>query len=145
MLFGSKKHTKSSWVSRKKKADSRKKPWGSEIAWAGFSGIHGKTLFIKSGMRTSFKYHQLKTEVLFLRAGKAEVTLGTELSLTDPIGHPLKTEIIFAGDSLMVQSGSPYRIKALEDCEIIEIGDNAADNPVRIEDDYGRKIYKKKS
>ena len=30
------------------------------------------------------------------------------------------------------------RISAIEDCEIIEIGDHLSDNPVRIEDDYGR-------
>lgn len=131
------KHVKSSWV----KADPVKpesKPWGYEYVWAGFSGIHGKTLFIEKGHRTSFKYHKMKTEVLFLQKGKAEVTYGDEYSLVDPIAHPLKTTVMNPGSSLMVQSSCPYRILALDDCEIIEIGDNSADQPVRIEDDYGR-------
>ena len=29
-----------------------KKPWGHEMSWAGFDGIHGKTLHIKEGERT---------------------------------------------------------------------------------------------
>jgi len=131
------KHVKSSWV-KKGMSKPIQKPWGHEYVWAGFSGIHGKSLFIKKDHRTSFKYHSLKTEVLFLQKGTAEVTFGDEYSLRDPVGHPFKIEIIDAGSSLMVQSNCPYRIKAISDCEIIEIGNNSSDTPVRIEDDYGR-------
>ena len=42
------------------------------------------------------------------------------------------------GDSLLVQSLCPYRITAIVDCEIIEIGNNASDTTFMIEDDYGR-------
>ncbi len=136
------KHVKSSWVKHGPRKPAQK-PWGFEYVWAGFSGVHGKTLFIRKGHRTSFKYHKLKTEVLFLQKGQAEVTHGDEYSIADPIDHPLKTTVMTPGSSLMVQSGCPYRIKALEDCEIIEIGDNSSDKPVRIEDDYGR-VQKKK-
>ena len=134
----SKKHVKSAWISKAKKQEKTSKPWGFEYYWAGFSGIHGKTLFIKAGHRTSFKFHNLKSEVLFLRTGKAEIIFGDELSLDDPVGHPLTIVKINEGDSLMVQSGCPYRIKAITDCEINEIGNNASDKPTRIEDDYGR-------
>ena len=138
-MFYSKKHVKSSWVSRSKKESIKYFPWGREQTWAAFAGIHGKTLFIKAGHRTSLKYHPLKTEVLLIRSGLAEVEFGDELSLTDPLVHPIKKETIKHGDSLLVQSGSPYRISAIEDCEIVEIGDNMSDTPVRIEDDYGRE------
>jgi|TARA_Y100000310_G_scaffold342962_1_gene448482 mannose-6-phosphate isomerase-like protein (cupin superfamily) len=138
MVFESKKHVKSSWITKAENDCSVKQPWGHEKSWSGFSGIHGKTLFIKSGMRTSFKYHQLKSEVLFLRSGEAEVTFGTEQTLVDSVGYPLEICIIHEGDTLMVQSGCPYRIKAVTDCEIIEIGNNMSDKPIRIEDDYGR-------
>ena len=131
------KHVKSSWVSTSP-SEPVVKPWGYEYVWAGFSGIHGKTLLIKKGHRTSFKYHKLKTEVLFLQKGEAEVTFGDELSMTDPFGHPLRTTIMQPGSTLMVQSNCPYRIRAITDCEIVEIGDNSSDYPVRIEDDYGR-------
>jgi len=131
------KHAKSAWI-KDQEARPVEKPWGFEQVWAGFSGIHGKTLFIKKGHRTSFKYHRLKTEVLFFQKGKAEVTFGDEYSLVDPVGHPLKIQKISAGGTLMVQSGCPYRIKAISNCQIIEIGNNSSDAPVRIEDDYGR-------
>ena len=139
MTHRERKHVKSSWISRKKSDNAKKKPWGYETSWSGFDGIHGKTLFIEKGARTSFKYHQLKSEVLLLRTGHAEVTFGTELSLEDPIGYPITTAEIFPGDCLMVQSGCPYRIKAIDDCEIIEIGNNLGDVPSRIEDDFGRE------
>jgi len=133
-----KKHIKSAWVSKGNNKSDVKKPWGTEKIWAGFGGIHGKTLFIDKGKRTSLKYNILKSEVLMLRNGSAEVTIGNEMTLIDPVGNPFKTETIYAGDSLLVQSGSPYRIKAIENCEIIEIGDNGSSMPVRIEDDFGR-------
>ena len=137
-MYVSKKHVKSAWISRAKPICKNNKPWGFEYSWAGFDGIHGKTLFIKKGHRTSFKFHMLKSEVLFLRTGKAEVLFGDELSLEDPVGHPMTIVNLNPGDSLMVQSGCPYRIKAIEDCEINEIGNNLSDKPVRLEDDYGR-------
>ncbi len=142
MYYDTKKHVKSAWVSKNADGRMRTKPWGHEFSWGAFDGIHGKTLFIKAGFRTSLKYHLLKSEVLFIRSGEAEIEFGDELSLTDPIGHPMKKETAGSGASVVVQSGSPYRIKALTDCEIIEIGNNLTDSPIRIEDDYGREKKK---
>jgi hypothetical protein len=39
---------------------------------------------------------------------------------------------------LTVQSECPYRIAAIDDCIIIEIGDKAGDIPIILEDDSGR-------
>jgi len=142
MTFEPKKHVKSSWIVRGSDKSIVEKPWGYEHVWAGFSGIHGKTLYISKGCRTSFKYHQLKSEVLFLRSGIAEVVHGDECSIKDLVGHPLKTSVINPGDIVQVQSGSPYRITALTDCEIIEIGNYLSDKPTRIDDDYGRQEKK---
>jgi len=135
-MYVDKKHAKSAWISSS--ATTEEKPWGFETRWSGFSGIHGKTLFIRKGGRTSLKYNTAKTEVLMLRSGSAEALFGDELSLNDPIGHPMKKEKMLSGDTLLIQSMCPYRITALEDCEIFEIGDNASDKVVRLEDDYGR-------
>jgi hypothetical protein len=137
-VYKDKKHVKSAWVSKSKEESISEKPWGFEKSWAGFNGIHGKLVFIKAGNRTSLKYHNLKSEVLMLQKGKAEALVGDEMTLKDPLGHPFKKEIMVPGDSLLVQSFSPYRITAIEDCEIIEIGDNSSDRPIRIEDDFGR-------
>ena len=138
------KHVKSAWISQSTRTVV-KKPWGSEISWAGFQGIHGKTLLIESGKRTSFKFHRLKSEVLFLLSGQAEVLFGDELSMSDPIAHPMTVKVMNSGDSLLVQSGCPYRITAISDCEFVEIGNSAQDPPVRIEDDYGRQNPEYKS
>ena len=136
MTYKEKKHAKSAWVSRN--STIVKKPWGHETRWAGFSGIHGKTLFIRAGERTSLKYNEKKTEVLMLRSGIIDVSYGNELTLEDPVGNPMKKETLTPGDSLLVQSSCPYRIAAIENCEIFEIGDNSADPTVMLEDDYGR-------
>jgi len=40
---------------------------------------------------------------------------------------------------LNVQSECPYRLEALEDSQIVELGDWLDDKPYRIEDDYGRE------
>lgn len=135
------KHVKSAWISKSKKITTEK-PWGLETSWSSFDGIHGKTLFIREGFRTSLKYHKMKSEVLTVRIGKIEVEFGDELSLVDTIGHPMNKEILEQGDVLFVQSGSPYRIKALENSEIIEIGNHGSDMPIRVEDDYGRQSDK---
>ena len=54
--------------------------------------------------------------------------------------HNLNVEILKEGDTLYVQSGCPYRINAISDCKIIEVGNHSGDHPIRIEDDYGRSI-----
>ena len=128
---------KSAWVSSSG-AQETQKPWGTEISWSGFGGIHGKTLFIQEGHRTSLKYNLRKTEVLMVRSGTVEATFGDERTLENPNSNPFKTQILNQGDSLLVQSCCPYRIRAITNCEIFEIGDSAKDTPIRIEDDYGR-------
>ena len=137
-LYKTSKHVKSSWLAKIGPARTEK-PWGYEVVWHGFDDIHGKILHISAQHRTSLKYHKLKNESLFLLSGEAEVTLGDELSLKDPVGHPFRVEKMLPGDTLLVQSACPYRIKAVKDCQIIEIGNKRNDIPVRIEDDYGRE------
>lgn len=137
MSYKIKKHVKSSWI-KQASPESKSKPWGKEISWGGFSGVHGKILYISKGHSTSLKYHKLKTEVLFVLEGKVSVTYGDELSISDKIGHPMRESVIEAGGTMFIQSNCPYRITAVEDCKIIEIGDNMSDIPIRIEDKYGR-------
>ena len=137
-VYNNKKHLKTAWVSRGSQTII-KKPWGHEETWTGFNGVHGKILFIDKEKKTSLKFNKMKTEVLLLRKGSVEVLFGNECSLDDSVGNPLQTEILQPGDALLVQSCSPYRIIALEDSEIIEIGNHLSDSPVRVLDDYGRE------
>jgi len=129
------KHAKTAWRSTSHK---QKKPWGHETIWPGHSGIHGKILHIEAGCKTSLKYHKLKAESLFFVAGRAKVSYGSERTFDDPVGSPMQEQEFGPGDTLMVQSGCPYRIHAIEHCEVIEIGNHLGDTAVRIEDDYGR-------
>ena len=136
--YESKKHLKSAWVSREK-GNYEDKPWGKEKTWAGFSGVHGKLLYIDKDKKTSLKFHNQKSEVLFLKAGKVKVIFGNESAFVDPVANPLQTEILEPGDALLVQSSCPYRIIALENSEIIEIGNHSSDKPIRVADEYGRE------
>lgn len=128
---------KSSWIS---KSSTNDRPWGHEVQWGALAGIHGKILYIKAGHRTSYKYNSRKNEVLFLQLGKANISHADEGHFDDPIQFPMKRHTMLPGQLLNVQSGCPYRIEAVEDCVIVEIGDNKSENCIRLEDDYGRKI-----
>ena len=138
MKYSSRKHLKTAWITRSRDLVTTK-PWGKEKAWSGFGGVHGKILSVDKGKRTSLKFHKLKTEVLYLTSGKIEVLFGNECAFSDPVANPLKVEILEPGDALLVQSCCPYRIIALEDSEIIEIGNHSGDKPVRVVDDHGRE------
>jgi len=127
---------KTAWVTRSKTVS--KKPWGHEKSWSSFTAGHGKILSINKGSRTSLKYNPQKNESLFVLTGKLRVTFGDELSIKHPASHPMKIETLEPGECLNVQSCCPYRLEALEDSEVVEIGNFLSDKPVRIEDDYGR-------
>ena len=127
---------KTAWISRK--WFKKERPWGHEMSWSSCAAGHGKLLFIKKNCRTSLKYNPQKNESLLLLSGRLSVTFGDELSLSRPDSHPMRAEILEAGGCLHVHSGCPYRLTALEDSEVIEIGNFINDIPVRIEDDYGR-------
>ena len=130
------KHVKSAWVSNSSTYD---KPWGSETSWSAMPAIDGKLLRIKKGCRNSLKYHRRKDECLFVLSGEVEVQYGTERTLVDPVGYPFETRQLSEGQSLNVQSSCPYRIKAITDAVIIEIGSQGPPDFIRIEDDYGRE------
>ena len=130
------KEYKSSWKSQ---SSLQVTPWGSEICWPALSSCVGKCLSINKGMRTSLKFYRIKDEVLFVYKGKILVTHGDEKTLDHPETHPYVNSVLSPGELLIVQSGCPYRIEALEDAEVIEIGTRKCGNDVvMIEDDFGR-------
>jgi len=135
--MGSAKHHKSSW---KTSSVSKSTPWGSEIKWHAIGTISGKCLKISKGCRTSLKYYPLKDEVLFLYRGKILVVHGDEGALKDSQKYPLRSTTLNPGELMNIQSGCPYRIEAIEDSEVIEIGSRGQQPPVRLADDYGRKV-----
>ena len=126
---------KESWRS---KSSKESKPWGDTVVWHTFQSIHGKVITIHKGHRTSLKYHSIKNEVFFVLRGLVKVTHGNSKTLKDSEKHPYRVSILKPGEILMVQSECPYRIEALEESEIIEVGDRCDNEPIRLEDDYGR-------
>ena len=143
-IFKIMKHVKTSWIS--KAGNKVEMPWGHEISWASMSpGTNGKTIFMAAGNRSSLKYNRLKNESLLILSGEAIAEFGNELYMSNQTLNPLTVQKMFPGDVLNVQSGCPYRISAVTDCDIIEIGDHCKSETVRIDDDYGRDIKNKEA
>jgi len=127
---------KSAW---KSKTNRVKTPWGHEIVWEALPSIRGKILFIQKGMRTSLKYHTGKDEVFYMMTGKAKVQYADE-KWHYRKKYPFTEDNFGPGDCLTVQARCPYRIEALEDCTIMEIGNSHIGKTIRLEDDYGREV-----
>lgn len=101
------------------------KSWGSELRVGALSTVRAKILFMHAGESTSLKYYRTKNEVLFVRTGSVRVDYDSEKyhhQLEDE--RSLKSITLVAGEVLYVQSSCPYRITALEESEIFEIGDS---------------------
>jgi len=124
------------WTSTSNRVE---KLWGYEITWGALPQIHGKILHINEGMRTSLKYNVVKDEVLFVLGGELHVTYGDENCKFDPVDSPIKNKKLLPGDVLYIQSGSPYRLHAIKECRIVEIGNRRTSQIVRVQDDHGRE------
>ena len=125
---------KEPWITEVKTED---KPWGLETTWNTTSTVSQcKIIKIKSGHRTSLKKYKIKNESFYLASGKLEVTFGNE-RCSDT--SKMTTKILNPGQVLSVPSGCPYRLKALDDCVIIESSDRVEKAYEIIEDDYKRK------
>ena len=131
---------KTCWQSRSTKKET---PWGYEIVWASLLGVNGKVLFLNKGCSTSLKYYQHKNEVLLVRRGRVRVLWGDEFSHDNKHPSDFNSINLKEGDSFCVQSSCPYRLTALEDSEIFEIGDSSHSfQSVMLFDDYGRVSLK---
>ena len=131
MTIKSKKHAKSAWRVKTQTVDKR---WGREVRWPAMPSIHGKILYIDAGQQTSFKYYSLKNENLMVLSGKVEIMYGNELSIEDPIQHPFKKDVFVAGEGINIQSCCPYKITAIEDSKVLEIGDQMGAQKVKVKD-----------
>ena len=127
---------KTCWQGRSTKTE---KPWGHEIVWASLLGVHGKVLFLNKNHSTSLKYYHQKDEVLLVRRGRVRILWGDENSNCTKYPSDLNSVNLKEGDSFCIQSCCPYRITALEDSEVFEIGSSSHNvSKVILFDDYGR-------
>ena len=127
---------KNIWVSS---SSGIPKPWGKEQSWGtgGNSQIKGKILYVNKGHRTSLKYNRVKNETLFVLSGCVLLTYSDEHFDEH---RKFKSRYVNQGETINVQSGCPYRIKASDDSVIVEIGFGGSINnsTVRFHDDYNR-------
>jgi len=126
----------SAWVSS---SQIKSKPWGHEVTVSNSSNIAAKLLSIRKGKQTSFKYNKVKFESFACISGKLKVYYSNSNFFDEP-ECTLKSSILVPGMTLNIQCGCPYRIFAIEDSQILEIGTNGNDSGiVRILDDYNRE------
>lgn len=127
---------KQAWTTR---SIEELKPWGETWVWHAMNNLQGKFIHIRKGERTSLKYHKVKSEVFFILSGHVRVVYGSSKTVRDPDKHPYETRVLGPFEVMHVQSECPYRLEALDDCQIIEVGDRVDNDPIRLEDDYGRE------
>jgi mannose-6-phosphate isomerase-like protein (cupin superfamily) len=121
---------------------SEEKPWGFEIQWGGL--FHGKEIHLRSGHRTSLKFHPDKNELLYVQHGEILAEIADERHFHNPNQEPARLVTLKKGDIVNVQAGCAYRLTAQDDSIVFEISDGYANPPIRLEDDYGRKVIKDK-
>lgn len=116
------------------------KPWGKEI-WINYRKGENigdeeklyvmKKLFIAKGTKTSFQYHQKKTETNFLIDGKVEAWF-------ESIPNYIEKKILNAGAIWSIPPNTKHRIITLEDVILLEASTPEVDDVIRIEDDTFR-------
>jgi mannose-6-phosphate isomerase-like protein (cupin superfamily) len=125
----------------KSKSRVLSKPWGCVELWDAPWGVHGKIIRLKADNRTSLKYYVRKREVLYCLSGTALVIAPDETEFGDSVTSDGSEFYLEAGDVLLIQPENPYRIKAFEDCILIEVtsgGHSSGDDCIMLDDDYGR-------
>jgi cytidyltransferase-like protein len=104
---------------RKKQRVTRtfvEKRWGWEDWIANNDKYCGKILFVKADCQTSFHYHTLKDETMYLSSG---ISL---ISYSDSDDESTAKEILLtSGESMHIPVGLRHRIKAIEDSIIYEV------------------------
>ena len=110
------------------------KEWGFEQILGSLGTITAKVLHLNADQSTSLKYYPNKNEVLFIRKGEIVLEYDSEKYHWMPDGRTLQRKILIEGDVIYVQSNCPYKITAVSDSEIIEIGDNRHNSSVKIEE-----------
>jgi quercetin dioxygenase-like cupin family protein len=101
----------------KKSCDQYKVPkgWGYEVWIKNFDKYCGKLLYIEKDKKTSWHYHILKEETLYLQSGQLLVSYGT----SDDFNY--KTLVLLTpGDSFHIVPGLRHQLHAKETCELFE-------------------------
>lgn len=107
------------------------KPWGYElILTPPESPVAGKILHVNANCRLSYQYHEQKQESLTLISGKA--------LLIYEENQEVKEMPMELNKGYFVKPFEKHRLKALSDCDIMEVSTPETGNTVRLDDDYSR-------
>jgi mannose-6-phosphate isomerase len=106
------------------------KPWGHELWWGQTDRYVGKLLHITAGSQLSLQFHRQKDETIHLFRGEMILVLEEDGQLVD---HPM-----LAGQSFRVHPGTVHRMRAVTDCDVLEVSTPEVEDVVRVQDDYGR-------
>jgi choline kinase/mannose-6-phosphate isomerase-like protein (cupin superfamily)/thiamine kinase-like enzyme len=107
------------------------KPWGKEV-WLELNDKYCyKRIYIKSGTRTSYQYHNKKLETNYIISGEAEVWLENDEGIVEK--KSMKSDDFFT-----VLPGRKHRVIAKTDIILQEVSTPEVDDVIRIEDDTRR-------
>ncbi|MCW1908683.1 MAG: cupin [Candidatus Saccharibacteria bacterium] len=108
------------------------KPWGYELHWVREDAPYmGKIEHVDAGKRMSLQIHDEKSESWFLMSGRAAVIWENNK------GELIETELK-PGFGYTTKVGQKHRLKAITDCDIIEVSTPEKGTTWRLEDDYSR-------
>ena len=108
------------------------KPWGYELHWVREDAPYmGKIEHVDAGKRMSLQIHDEKSESWFLMNGRAAVIWENNK------GELIETELK-PGFGYTTQVGQKHRLKAITDCDIIEVSTPEKGTTWRLEDDFSR-------
>ena len=93
------------------------KPWGSETWIVNNAKYCGKLLRINKDHKSSWHYHKIKDEVMYVHTGKVLIRYG----YNENINHITTQDILLLpGQSFHIPTGLIHQIWALEDTELFE-------------------------
>lgn len=107
------------------------KPWGYEEIWAEAEKYVGKYLHINAPHRLSLQYHDVKDETIRIVEGVMD------LEFEDGQGV-LKTVRLTKGDVFHIPPKMKHRMRAIENCVVLEISTPELGDIIRLSDDYNR-------
>jgi len=126
-------------IGKKENLKVIKKPWGREL-WlrepskteqVSGRGYCFKVIYLKSGTRSSFQYHEKKFETSYVISGRAELWLENK-------DNKIEKTIVKEGDFWSVKPFQKHRVIALTSLVLHEVSTPEVDDVIRISDDSGR-------
>lgn len=130
------------------------KPWGYELWLADEDNkdkFAFKKIFIKAPYQSSYQFHEIKEETIFIASGHGILHYSDEKidiekfklnkypkEEIDKIINTLKKKELKAGDCITVKTGYVHSVEATKDLTIMEASTLELDDVYRLNDKYNR-------